>query len=124
MDNFEHRQELWILHKPGIYRPRVSDCISRCIYNRKHWSDDPWVKLIRPDGELGMGMAIGDSKLFATLEELKKYLIAQKSNEINDLQRKINFVMDDIEYIQSLKDVKEDREKKLNNILNESHKKI
>ena len=117
MPKFEHGQELWLLQKPNIYRTTVANCISRCVYDDKPWSNHPHIILIR-NGKLGMGMAIGDAKLFATLEELKKHLIAEKANEMNELQRRMNEIGDDIHYLQSLKDTKEDREKKLNEILN------
>jgi hypothetical protein len=58
----------------------------------------------------------GSNPVLTTLEELKVHIIDKKKNEILELQRKINWLNDDIDYVTSLKDVKEDRERKLNEL--------
>lgn len=118
MSKFEKGQEIWLLQKPNIYRKKVGDCIKRCVYGGKDYHDRNKITFIH-NGKLGMGMSVGDEELFETLEKLKEHLIIQKLNEINSLQKQIDKIGDDINHIQSLKDVKEDRERQLNKILND-----
>lgn len=68
------------------------------------------------DGKLGMTSSIGSSEglLFKTLEDLKTHLINGMKVEIQEYQKKIDYINDDIDYVTSLKDIGEDRENKLN----------
>ena len=94
----------------------TNECINLCIYRGKDGGTNRVQYII--DGKLGMTSSIGSSEglLFKTLEELKTHLINQMKVDINFYQNKIDSINDDIDYVQSLKDVKEDRENKLNEL--------
>ena len=119
---FKEGQEIWILEEPNIYRKTVTDCIRQCVYRGKE--DRPGrhhITYLR-DGKLGMSMSVGGDQLFGTLEELKKKLIAQKALKMSQLLKEVNALGEDITYIRSLKNVKEDREKKLVELLSDTQK--
>lgn len=116
MNKFKDGQEIWVLEKPDIYNPSVKDNIRQCVYNEAYGRSNFITYII--DNKLGMSKTITPSEeLFETLEELKTHLINKKKNEIYELQKKINSINEDIEYVQSLKDIKEDREDKINDLL-------
>lgn len=113
---FKDGQEIWVLEEANIYRPNVKDNIRQCVYKATDYGRDYITYIF--NGKLGMSKTITPSELlFETLEELKTYLINQKKSEISELQKKINCINEDIEYVQSLKDIREDRETKINDLL-------
>ena len=119
---FKEGQEIWILEEPDTYyKKTVSDCIRQCVYRKEDRPGRHLITYLR-DGKLGMGTSVGGDQLFGTLEELKKKLIAQKAVKMSQLLKEVNGLGEDITYIQSLKDVKEDREKKLGELLRDTQK--
>jgi hypothetical protein len=115
MGKFKDGQEIWVLEKTSIYKPTVKDIIRRCVYYKAYGRSSFITYII--DNKPGMSRDItSEMDLFETLEELKVHIIDKKKNEILELQRKINWLNDDIDYFTSLKDVKEDRERKLNEL--------
>lgn len=126
MYRFKKGQEIWFLEEGGIYKPTIEDTIRKCIYldcggdGILANGGSHRVQYVNKDGKLGLSRSLytyNSKTLFDTLEELKEYLISKKLSEVNDLQTKIDIINSDIDYIKSLKDVKEDRESKLNQIL-------
>lgn len=117
---FTEGQEIWILQTPNRYRGSISKRIAQCVYRGK----DKYTRDIiqfKINGKLGMSMGVtGGDMIFATLEELKTHLIQILIDEKIDLSLKINAIDIDIDYVKSLKDIKEDRENKLNEILDEN----
>ena len=117
MNRFKDGQEIWVLEEHDIYSPSVKDNIRRCVYNEAYGRSN-FITYIS-DNKLGMSKSITPSEeLFETLDELKTHLINKKKNEISELQKKINCINEDIEYVYSLKDIIEDRENKINDLLN------
>ena len=126
MNKFTKGQEIWLLEEPSILRKSIDDCIMRCVYNEvslpyrvkntSKFQPRHHITLIF-NGKLGLSRDVNDHQLFETLEDLKKHLIRNKINEVNDLQSQINNINNDIKYIGSLRDIKEDRERNLNTIL-------
>lgn len=125
MSRFKKGQEIWLLEESkGIYNTNTVFYFRKCIY---HGFDSIGISGVRhrvqylsKDGKLGLTRSLYTLRgisLFDTLEELKEHLIIKKLSEVNDLKRKIDFINSDIDYVKSLKDVKEDRESKLNQIL-------
>ncbi len=115
MSKFKDGQEIWVLEKTSMYKPTVKDIIRRCVYYTAYGRSGFITYII--DNKPGMSRDItSEMDLFETLEELKAHIIDKKKNEILELQRKINWLNDDINYVTSLKDVKEDRERKLNEL--------
>lgn len=115
MSKFKDSQEIWVLEKTSMYKPTVKDIIRRCVYYKAYGRSSFITYII--DNKPGMSRDItSEMDLFETLEELKAHIIDKKKNEILELQRKINWLNDDINYVTSLKDVKEDRERKLNEL--------
>lgn len=115
MSDFKIGDEVWLLHQRSMYRPTVKDIITRCIYRGTGLDKGiPSVQYII-DGKLGMTLNVTESVgiLFKTLEELKTHLVNQKIDEITQLQRKINSLNKDIDYVSQLKEPKEVRESKL-----------
>jgi len=123
---FKEGQEIWLLEEPNIYRKTVTDCIRQCVYRGKgstmNGSTDRHHITYLRDGKLGMSTNVGGDQLFGTLEELKKKLIAQKALKMSQLLKEVNVLGEDIKYIRSLKNVKEDREKKLVKLLSDTQK--
>ena len=115
MSDFVIGEELWLLRNRRPVRS-TKECINLCIYRGKDGGTNS-VQYIN-DGKLGMTSSIGSSEglLFKTLEDLKTHLINDLKIEIFDYQRKIDSINDDIDYVQSLKDIGEDRENKLNEL--------
>ena len=118
--SFKEGQTIWLLETSNSYRKTPKECIGKCVYRGKGvcnygYKNDSIQLLI--NGKLGMTKGIGDGKLFETLEELKSYIIEVKLNDISNLQRSINNINSDIDEIKSLKDISEDRDKKLNTLL-------
>lgn len=115
MSDFVIGEEVWMLRNRRPVRS-TNECINLCIYRGK----DGYTNMVQYiiDGKLGMTSSIGSSEglLFKTLEELKTYLINQMKVDRNFYQNKIDSINDDIYYVQSLKDIGEDREKKLNEL--------
>ena len=115
MSKFRDGQEIWVLEKTSIYKPTVKDIIRRCVYYTAYGRSGFITYII--DNKPGMSRDItSEVDLFETLEELKVHIIDKKKNEILELKRKINLLNDDIDYVTSLKDVKEDRKRKLNEL--------
>ncbi len=116
MSDFVIGEEVWLLRNRRPFVRSTKECINLCIYRGK----DGYTNMVQYiiDGKLGMTSSIGSSEglLFKTLEDLKTHLINDLKIEIFDYQRKIDFINVDIDYITSLKDVKEDRENKLNEL--------
>jgi hypothetical protein len=115
MRKFKDGQEIWLLETSNSYRKTPKECIIKCIYRGKAGYNNDSVQLLI-NGKLGMTNGIGDGKLFETLEELKSYIIGVKLNDISNLQRSINNINSDIDEIKSMKDISEDRERKLNEL--------
>ena len=115
MSDFVIGEEVWMLRNRRPVRS-TNECINLCIYRGK----DGYTNMVQYiiDGKLGMTSSIGSSEglLFKTLEDLKTHLINDLKIEIFDYQRKIDFINVDIDYVQSLKDIGEDRENKLNEL--------
>lgn len=116
MSDFIIGEEVWLLRNRRPFVRSTRECINLCIYRGKD-GDTNMVQYII-NGKLGMTSSIGSSEglLFKTLEELKTHLINDLKIEIQDYQRKIDSINVDIDYIQSLRDIGEDREKKLNEL--------
>jgi hypothetical protein len=116
VSDFVIGEEVWLLRNRRPFVRSTKECINLCIYRGK----DGYTNMVQYiiDGKLGMTSSIGSSEglLFKTLEDLKTHLINDLKIEIFDYQRKIDFINVDIDYITSLKDVKEDRENKLNEL--------
>ena len=116
--SFKKGQELWLLEPITSHKKTPKEYIRKCIYKgTDSLSLYSMVQYII-DGELGMTKAItGGAKLFETLEELKSHIIALKLNYVNNLQKEICDINSEIDEIKSMKDISEDREGKLNTIL-------
>lgn len=116
MSDFVIGEELWLLRNRRPFVRSTKECINLCIYRGKNGGTNMVQYII--DGKLGMTSSIGSSEglLFKTLEDLKTHLINDLKIEIFDYQRKIDSINDDIDYVQSLKDIGEDRENKLNEL--------
>lgn len=116
MSDFVIGEEVWLLRNRRPFVRSTKECINLCIYRGKNGYTNVVQYII--DGKLGMTSNIGSSEglLFKTLEELKTQLINDLKIDIQEYQKKIDFINDDIDYIQSLKDIKEDRENKLNEL--------
>jgi cell division ATPase FtsA len=110
--SFKEGQVVWLLEKTSHLQR--NPMIRKCVYRGKNLGD---VIQYIIDGELGMTKLVGDGKLFSTLEELKSYIIGLKTNYVNNLQKEINDINLEIDEIKSLKDISEDRDKKLNTLL-------
>lgn len=121
MSNFVIGEEVWLLRNRRPFVRSTKDhlaqqfgCINLCIYRGK----DGYTNMVQYiiDGKLGMTSSIGSSEglLFKTLEDLKTHLINGMKVEIQEYQKKIDSINDDIDYVTSLKDIGEDRENKLN----------
>ena len=116
MSDFVIGEEIWLLRNRRPFVRSTSECINLCIYRGKDGGTNMVQYII--DGKLGMTSNIGNSEglLFKTLEELKTNLINGLKVEIQGYQKKIDSINVDIDYIQSLKDIGEDREKILNEL--------
>jgi hypothetical protein len=120
MIDFVIGEEVWLLRNRRPFVRSTRECINLCIYRGKTPYSDCGTNMVQYiiDGKLGMTSSIGSSEglLFKTLEELKTHLINVLKLEIQECQKKIDSINDDIDYVQSLKDIGEDRENKLNEL--------
>ena len=127
---FKEGQIIWLLETPTAYRRTPKEYISKCIYRGQSFvtSSEHGVNVNiyhsiqreNPDGSLGMTFSVsekGESKIFSTLQELKDYIIGFKLNDISNQQLIINNINSEIDEIKSMKDISEDREVKLNTLL-------
>lgn len=118
--NFKEGQTIWLLEPPSGYRKTPKEYISKCIYRG---SDNIGFHNIQRVNGFGLGITFTfnetdtGTRIFSTLEELKSWVIQVKLNDISNLQRSINNINSDIDEIKSLKDISEDRDKKLNTLL-------
>jgi hypothetical protein len=113
---FIEGQEIWLLEEKSIHKPTIKHRITQCIYRGKNGYNTDCVQLVI-NGELGITKAVVGGKIFETLEQLKTHVINMFSKEITNLQSSIRKIEGDIDYVQSLKDIKEDRENIINEIL-------
>ncbi len=114
--SFKEGQTIWLLETSNSYRKTPKECIRKCVYREKNGYNNDSVQLLI-NGRLGMTKGIGDGKLFETLEELKSYVIGLKINYVSNLQKEINDINVEIDEIKSIRDISEDRDKKLNTLL-------
>jgi hypothetical protein len=116
MIDFVIGEEVWLLRNRRPFVRSTNECINLCIYRGKNGYTNMVQYII--NGKLGMTSSIGSSEglLFKTLEELKTHLINVLKVEIQEYQKKIDSINDNIDYITSLKDIGEDRENKLNEL--------
>lgn len=75
------------------------------------------LQYIREDGQLGMSFGAQIEKVFSSLDELKEAVDEILDNTISDIKFELNKIIATKKQFSELKDIQEDREKKLDEIL-------